>query len=90
MVVHEPVVDLVSQMAIDQISDLVALAVVEYGNRVVKREERGVALGHEVLDENEALARAHDGKGQKDTEEEGGHAGHCDVHSDIAASSTRR
>jgi len=63
VVVHEPVVDLVSEVNVDEIPNFVALNVPEDRNCIVEGEEGRVALGHEILHENEPLARANDGEG---------------------------
>ena len=80
MVVDEAVIDLVREVVVDHGADnSEAVVLTEDGRHLEEREERRVALGHQVVYEGQALTGPNDGEGQKGAKEEGGHAGECDV-----------
>ena len=86
MVVDEAVVDLVGEMAVDELPDLVPVGCRRRQPPPGGSRREGVALGHEVLDEGEAFTGPDDGEGEEDAEQERGHAGHRHVHPNIPPS----
>jgi hypothetical protein len=85
VIVDQVVVDLVGQVAVDQLSNPVAVVFAEDGQHLVDREEGRVPLGHEVLHQGQALPGPDDGEGKKDAEQEGGHAGQRHVDRELAS-----
>ena len=84
VVVDEAVVDLVGDAPIDQFAHPVPVALAEHPHHLMDREQSGVPLGDQVLDQGQALAGPGDGEGHQDTEEKGGHAGQCDIDPHVA------
>ncbi|MBV8385247.1 MAG: hypothetical protein JO155_00500 [Acidimicrobiia bacterium] len=85
LMVDEAIVDLVGEVLVDQVPGPGAIVAAEHRRHLMNREQGRVALGDEILDLREALARPGDREGQEDTEQERRHAGQRDIDADVAS-----